>query len=264
MTEPQARAIIGASCSGRTRGRRREREGDRVRIQDYWTIVRRRWWVVVVFALAATAGSHLYCKLQTPLYQASVRLLVQPSRADLGLTEATNRLLRQYRLQLQTDKLARTVSERLKLDLSPQALQGKVVTAAVPEDFALVVQVTDTDAARASEIAFVLADEFEQDQAVRMSSQDPRDRVDVTLMNRPGPGQMIWPRTNTTVAAGLLVGLLLGVVLMFVWELLDDTLKTAEDVERWGGLPVLGLIPPGKRGRAAGAAVELKPGPQGG
>lgn len=218
---------------------------------------------MIVFALATTAGSYLYCKLQTPLYQASVRLLVQPARADLGLTAATNQLLRQYGLMLQTDRLARTVSEGLQLDLSPQALQSKVVTAAVPEDFALLVQVTDSDAERASNIAFVLADEFEQEQAVRMSAQDPRDRVDVTLMNRPGPGQMIWPRTSSTVAAGALVGLLLGVVLMFVWELLDDTLKTVEDVERWGRLPVLSAIPPAKRGRPASSAAELKTGPRG-
>ncbi len=236
-----------------------------MRLQDYWSIVRRRWWVLIVFAFATTAGSYLYCKLQTPQYQASVRLLVQPARADLGLTEATNRLLRQYRLMLQTDKLARAVSERLQLDLSPAALQGKVVTAAVPEDYALLVQVTDSDAQRAGDIAFVLADEFEQEQAVRMSTQDPRDRVDVTMVNKPGPGAMIWPRTTTTVAAGGLVGLLLGVVLMFLWELLDNTMKSADDVERWGRLPVLGVVPAVKRqARAAAPEQTMKPGPQGG
>ena len=236
-----------------------------MRIEDYWAIVRRRWWVVAVFALACAAGSYLYCRLQTPLYQANVTLLVQPARADLGLTEATNRLLRQYRLQLQSDKLARAVSERLQLDLPPEALQGKIATAAVPEDFAVTIQVTDTTAERARDIAFALADEFEQDQAVRMAEQDPRDRVEVSLVNRPGLGTQIYPRTNTTVAAGLLVGLLVGVALMFLWEMLDDTLKTAADAERWAGLPLLGTIPAPRRGTArAAGAPNLRAGPQGG
>lgn len=231
-----------------------------MQIRDYWLILRRRWWIIVVVALAAAAGSYLYTRTQTPLYQSTVRLLVQPSRADLGLAEATNRLLRQYRLLLQTDKLARTVSERLKADLSPQALQGMVTAAAVPEDFALVVQVTDVDPVRAQDIAFVLADEFEQEQAVRMSSQDPRDRVDVTMMNRPGPGEMISPKTKTTVAAGLLFGLLLGGLLVLLVEFLDDTLKTPDDVERWAGMTTLGTIPGAARAPAGKRGAATSPG----
>ena len=231
-----------------------------MQVRDYWLILVRRWWIIVVVAVAAAAGSYFYCKLQTPIYQTTVRLLVQPARADLGLAEATNRLLRQYRLLLQTDKLARTVSERLKLDITPQTLQGMVAAAAVPEDFALVVQVTDVDPERAQSIAFVLADEFEQDQAVRMSSQDPRDRVDVTMMNQPAPGQMISPRTKTTVAAGLLFGLLLGGLLALALEILDDTLKTPYDVQRWAKMSTLGVIPRAKREgkREAAAAAGLK------
>ncbi|MHB1133335.1 MAG: YveK family protein [Chloroflexota bacterium] len=236
-----------------------------MQIQDYWAIVRRRWWVVMVFALACAAGSYLYCKLQTPLYQATAKIIVQGARADLGLTEVTNRLLRPYSLLLRSDESAQAVRDRLQLDLSPAAIQAKVVTAAVPEDYALVIQVTDTDPQRAADIAFVLADEFEQDQAVRMAEQDPRDRVDAQLLNRPGPGSQIYPRTSTTVAAGLLVGLLVGVVLMFVWELLDDTLKSATDAERWGRTPVLGAIPASAKvaRRAAVAAPAPRPGPQG-
>ncbi|MHB1415363.1 MAG: YveK family protein [Chloroflexota bacterium] len=221
-------------------------------IRDYWLMFRRRWWIIVVVALAATAGSYLYCKMQTPVYQATVSLLVQPARADLGLTEATNRLLRQYSLQLQTDDLARTVSERLNLDISPQALQGMVTATAVPEDFAVTVQVTDVSAERARDVAFVLADEFEQEQAVRMQSQDPRDRIDVAMVSRPGLGQQIWPSTKTIVLAGAVFGVLLGVVLAFLFELFDDTLKTAEDVERWGRVSVLATIPRASARKARG------------
>jgi capsular polysaccharide biosynthesis protein len=222
-----------------------------VRVRDYWLILRNGWWIIVIVTAFAGLGSYLYCQTQTPTYQSTVRLLVQPARADLGLAEATSRLLRQYRLLLQTDRLARTVSERLKADISPQALQGMVTAAAVPEDFALIVQVTDTDGKRAQEIAFVLADEFEQEQAIRMSAQDPRDRVDVTMMNRPGEGQLIWPKTRSTVAAGLLFGAVIGLLFAFLLALLDDTLKSADDVERWVKIPTLGVIPNAVRGEAA-------------
>lgn len=229
-----------------------------MQIRDYLHILRKGWWLILVVALFAASGSYLYTRTQTPTYQSTVRLLVQPARADLGLAEAISRLLRQYRLLLQTDQLARTVSERLKADLSPGTLQGMVTTSAVPEDFALVVQVTDTDSKRAQQIAYVLADEFVQDQAVRMSTQDPRDRVDVTMLNQPGEGQLIWPKTKTTVAAGGLFGAVLGLLLVFVLAFFDNTLKTPDDVERWAKLPTLGVVPPVPRAEKT-AAEQPRP-----
>ncbi len=42
--------------------------------------------------------------------------------------------------------------------------------------------------------------------------------------------------------AGVL-GLMLGMFLVFLLEYLDNTIKTPEDVERYLGLPVIGTIP---------------------
>jgi capsular polysaccharide biosynthesis protein len=43
--------------------------------------------------------------------------------------------------------------------------------------------------------------------------------------------------------AGAILGLVLGVLLAFVLEYLDDTLKSSGDVERFTGLTTLGVIP---------------------
>ncbi len=215
----------------------------RVALRDYWLILRRRWWLLLLVALAFAAGSFLYTRLQTPLYRTDVRLLVQPARPDLSLAETTSRLLRQYSLLLQTDEMARTVNQRLQLDLKPGELQSKVITAAVLEDFAISFQVTDTDPQRARDIAAVLADEFQQNEAIRMASQDPRERVDVTLMNQPALGRQVSPNVRSTVAAATLFGLLLGLLLVVAIELLDDTLKSSQDVRRWTGLRTLATLP---------------------
>ena len=42
--------------------------------------------------------------------------------------------------------------------------------------------------------------------------------------------------------AGVL-GIMLGIGLVFLVEYLDNTIKTPEDIERYVGLPVLGIIP---------------------
>jgi capsular exopolysaccharide synthesis family protein len=54
--------------------------------------------------------------------------------------------------------------------------------------------------------------------------------------------------TRQRVVVGLLVGLFLGLVIAFFLEYLDQTIKTAGDVERALRIPVLGLIPYDPRG----------------
>ena len=79
---------------------------------------------------------------------------------------------------------------------------------------------------------------------------DPRDRIEVTLLDKPTPGTQSWPRTRETALAGLLLGLAVGVLLAFLLEYLDDTIKTIEDVERYTALATLASIPvasPGNR-----------------
>ncbi|MGB8957927.1 MAG: polysaccharide biosynthesis tyrosine autokinase [Candidatus Aminicenantales bacterium] len=53
----------------------------------------------------------------------------------------------------------------------------------------------------------------------------------------------IFPRTKLNLALALLLGLFGGVCLAFFAEYLDNTIKSAEDVERLAGLPSLGVIP---------------------
>ena len=59
--------------------------------------------------------------------------------------------------------------------------------------------------------------------------------------------------TRQKVTIGLLVGLLLGVVAAFFLEYLDQTIKSAADVERALEIPVLGLIPFDPRAERHGA-----------
>ena len=53
----------------------------------------------------------------------------------------------------------------------------------------------------------------------------------------------VYPNVQRSVISALLLGLALSILLAFVLEHLDNTIKTTEDVERKLTLPVLGLVP---------------------
>jgi capsular polysaccharide biosynthesis protein len=71
---------------------------------------------------------------------------------------------------------------------------------------------------------------------------DGTDRINVRLIQQP---RMIGvqPNTRINMMAGAILGLVIGVLLAFVLEYLDDTLKNSADVERFVGLTTLGAIP---------------------
>jgi len=57
------------------------------------------------------------------------------------------------------------------------------------------------------------------------------------------PEDPIKPNKKLNLAIGGILGLMLGVMLTFFLEYMDNTIKTTDDIERYLGLPVLGLIP---------------------
>ncbi len=96
-----------------------------------------------------------------------------------------------------------------------------------------------------------------QYQAAEISTATIRPYVEI--MDAAGPAARIGIGTRQRLAVGLVVGLVLGVLAAFLLEYLDQTIKSASDVERSLTVPVLGRIPVGGSGRfrARGAALPL-------
>jgi capsular exopolysaccharide synthesis family protein len=78
-------------------------------------------------------------------------------------------------------------------------------------------------------------------------TQDLAQAGSVTVLSPAEvPDSPVSPRTVRNVAAGALIGLLVGVVLALLRDHLDDSVSTKEQVEQLTGLPTLGLIPKGE------------------
>ena len=61
--------------------------------------------------------------------------------------------------------------------------------------------------------------------------------------NALAPNEPIKPKKILNLTIGGVLGLMLGVMLVFFMEYMDNTIKTTDDIKRYLGLPVLGLIP---------------------
>jgi len=214
-----------------------------LQLKDYINILVKRGWIIVVVAIATFTGAVVFSKLQTPIYRSTIKISVSPARYDYGLTLTIERVLRNYSAQLKTRRMAQTVIDRLKLDITPEALIEELTVGAQLDNNLIQIDVDDPDPNRAQAIANVLARVFVEEQTARTADIDRRDRLDVSILDDALPGELNRPKTRTNALAGAVLGVLLGAIIAFGLEYLDDTLKTPEDVERYVALTTLGAIP---------------------
>ena len=57
-------------------------------ISDYGRILKQRGWIIILVAVLTAAAAFGFSKLQTPVYESTVRILVQPARTDFGQAQA--------------------------------------------------------------------------------------------------------------------------------------------------------------------------------
>jgi len=212
-------------------------------LMDYGRILVRRGWIMILLAVIAAGSAYFLSKQQTPIYRASQRVLMQPARADLGLTEASKTLLDSHVAYLYSSFRAQEVIDTLHLDMTPEQLISNVNIA--PEATSLVVQIDVDlpDASVAGNVAREWGNLLVQYRATENQTVNRTDRIDANLQDNPKVS-LLRPSVAVNALAGGLLGLLLGGVVIFVLEYLESAIvRSREDVERLLDLPVLASIP---------------------
>ncbi len=216
-------------------------------LTDYFRIFRKRGWIVVLVALVAAASAFGFSKMQTPVYSASVKLSVNPARADWGLGNITKDLLRNFAENIHTHTMAQEVIDRAQLDMDTTTLLGKLFVSPAADTFTLQIETRDTDPQVAMTIAQTMAEVFVEDRDAWNQRQDQRDRIEVSILDNVWNlgYQQYSPNTRINTAAGGLFGLLVGLLVLFFLEWLEqDVIRSVVDVERAIDVTVLGSIPP--------------------
>lgn len=92
----------------------------------------------------------------------------------------------------------------------------------------------------ANEKMYTLLRQKQKETEISRVSQLGNAEVVERAVTNPVP---VWPRPRQNLFFALAFGLMLGLAAAFLFEYLDDSLATAEDVERYLHLPTLGSIP---------------------
>lgn len=219
-------------------------------LQQFVKLLRARWVTVCVAALIPILAAIAYTLTQTPLYQASTRLYVSTtagsSVSDLysGNRLSQDRVL-SYTQLMMGETLAQRTVDRLDLDMSGATLKSRVTAKSKPNTVLIDVGVLDPSPVRARDIANALSDEFvAMVRELETPAQGDKPDARVVVEQRASiPTSPVVPKKMRNLAAGILMGAMLGVGLALLRDQLDSTIKTPETLEEVAGTGVIGYIP---------------------
>ena len=210
---------------------------------DYGRILMRRGWILLLLAAIAASSAYILSKQETPVYLATQKMLLVPSRTDLGITEAAVRLLSLHAAYLDSQQVAQQVINNLQLDMTPAQLISDVTIAPKTDSLLIQIDVKNTDPKVASDIARAWGDMLVQFRNDENQKARQEDRIEARPQDDPQIS-LVSPRPTINVLVGAVLGLLVGGIIVFVMEYLESaTIRHPEDVERMVNLPVLASMP---------------------
>ncbi len=210
---------------------------------DYLRILRQRGWIIILLAILTAGAAFGFSRIQTPIYESSLKLLVRPARTDFGQSQAARELLGNYEQWLRSSYRARDVINELQLDMTAGDLLGDATVASDRLGLVVQINIENSNPDLANDITRTWGNLLIQWQNQENDKNQQEDRITIEFQDDP---QIVGtsPNTKINTAAGAVFGALMGIILIFVLEwIASGVVRRAEDVERYLDIPVVGRIP---------------------
>ena len=215
-----------------------------MKLGRYGRILTRWWWLLALAGLLGGGGAYTVSHLMTPIYRAEVTLLVNQTQTP-GIIAyndvlTSERLTMTYAELLTGRPVLQDVVESIDAPITADQLASMTHVQAIEDTQLLRLSVEDADPELAQRLANATAEQFIASNA----QQGGLTRPGTVSIVEPAttPGGPVRPRTELNTFIGALAGLFVAGIVISVYEYLDDTLKTKEEVEAAAGIPTLGSV----------------------
>lgn len=207
----------------------------------YWA---RKWLIIVAFLTGAIIVGLVTFYLITPRYTATSKLYMVSASSDsiVDLTDLNigTSLSTDYEQLLQVRPIFEEVIEKEKLPYTYEQLLGMVTISTITDTRILTISVESTKPDEAMRIANRLANLATTELPRLMDTSKPNVAEEAIF-----PEEKSSPSLSKNVVIGALVGMVLVLVVLTFFYMTDDTMKSAEDVEKEFGIMPLTVIPEG-------------------
>ncbi|MBE6708307.1 MAG: hypothetical protein E7578_03580 [Ruminococcaceae bacterium] len=221
----------------------------------FYNIISRLWLIILSAVILAGITYSYVAFFVKPVYSSTATLYIGSSNgpATIGDVNISDSLAKDYEVIIRRRKILDEVVRRLDLDMTAGQLRQCVSVSNVSNTRILDITVTTPDPARSKEIADTICI-VASDELVSIIKDDYVSIVDVGNISS-SPSNINMPVSMILAA---LLGIFLSVLYIMIRTFADDKLRTAEDIERWLGLSVIGTMPYAKEFDNAMSGVRKK------
>lgn len=215
---------------------------DTIDLLELFYVLKKKILLILMAALIGGCVAGVYTQFfMTPVYSSMSSILVLSkettltSLADLQLGAS---LTSDYTVLIKSTPVLEQVIENLNLDTTVEELKNQISINNPTDTRILEITVQDTDAAMAKKVV---------DEIANVSSDYIGDKMEVVPPKVIEVGKIATVRTSPSVKKNIMLGFLLGFVacagIIVVYAVMDDTIKTEEDIEKYLGVSVLAKVP---------------------
>ncbi len=232
-------------------------------LQELFGLVLHWFWLIVLCGIVTGALGFAISKFAiTPQYESTTKVYILNKQDNNTLTysdvQLGTQLTKDYAQLIKGRTVLEQVIETCTLDEKYGSLAGRVSVQTLTDTRIIAITVTDEDPVRAQ----LLANEIR-----KVASAHIKNVMDIQAVNVAEeanlPESPASPSILKWTAIGALIGAFLCALVVIVRFLLDDTIKTSEDIERYLELSTLATIPiiegteKKKKGRKKYADIEM-------
>ncbi|MGV3487230.1 MAG: YveK family protein [Tuberibacillus sp.] len=201
-----------------------------INLKEIFLIIRKRLWIIAVMVILAAFSGYMYTTIfkAQSLYYSSTRLVI---RAD------NNNMMSTLMVMIKDSALLEQVSQSLQNTRSPGTLSSEITATNVDNSQVISISVIDRDPRLAAQIANTTATVFKS-QASKILNFNG-----ISTLSEAKPDSIpINPTSNNKIIYSAIIGLVIGLGLVFFIHSLDDSVQTEKELEKLLEVPVLGSI----------------------
>ena len=214
-------------------------------LREYFAIIKKRFWIIgLISVIAMVISGVISFFVLSPVYEAKSTLIVNTEKnEDTQMItgdqfNVTQKLAVTYGEIIKSRTVLEDVIKNLKLDYEYENLTDNVTVSPVKDTQIISISVQDTNPKKARDIANEIPKVFEKE-VKRITKANDIQVIDKAIL----PENPIKPNKMMNVLIAAVLGMMIGLFVVFLIEYLDNKLKTPQDIEKHLGLSVIGVIP---------------------
>lgn len=219
--------------------------GQEIDLIELWFRLLESWKLILVVTILFAVGAFAVTKLFiTPIYVATAQLYVlSPGDSVINLSDLQigSSLTKDYLEVFKTWEVNEQVAKNLSLSYTTGQLQGMLTVTNPADTRILKISINSPKPREAMDIANEFAKVAQEYISFAMSAEKPSVLSAAKLPTAPSS-----PSTARNVMLGFMLGLLASGGYVAVRFILDDKIKTADDLRRYANLATLAIIPLGE------------------